>query len=100
PSHPSSLRRWRARSCRDPRTLGSWAIVNLMTRGPKEADMRVGGMTGGGDSPGLNAVIRAVVRKGVGEYGFEFVGFLDGWRGPLENLTKPLGLLDEPGHLA
>ena len=49
--------------------------------------MRVGVLTGGGDCPGLNAVIRAVVRKGVGEYGFEFVGFLDGWRGPLENKT-------------
>ena len=34
--------------------------------------------------PGLNAVIRAIVRKGVGEYGHEFVGFRDGWRGPLE----------------
>ncbi|MGH3443818.1 MAG: 6-phosphofructokinase, partial [Nocardioidaceae bacterium] len=54
--------------------------------------MRVGVLTGGGDCPGLNAVIRAVVRKGVGDYGFEFVGFLDGWRGPLENLTTPLGV--------
>ena len=42
--------------------------------------MRVGVLTGGGDCPGLNAVIRAVVRKGVAEYGFEFVGFRDGWR--------------------
>ncbi len=54
--------------------------------------MRVGVLTGGGDCPGLNAVIRAVVRKGVAEYGFEFVGFLDGWKGPLENLTTPLGV--------
>src|ERR1700712_4311661 len=54
--------------------------------------MRVGVLTGGGDCPGLNAVIRAVVRKGVGVYDFEFVGFLDGWRGPLENLTTPLGV--------
>ena len=46
--------------------------------------MRVGVLTGGGDCPGLNAVIRAVVRKGVKEYGYEFVGFRDGWRGPLE----------------
>ena len=46
--------------------------------------MRVGVLTGGGDCPGLNAVIRAVVRKGVTEYGFDFVGFRDGWRGPLE----------------
>jgi phosphofructokinase-like protein len=52
--------------------------------------MRVGVLTGGGDCPGLNAVIRAVVRKGVQEYGFEFVGFRDGWRGPLEGDTVPL----------
>lgn len=52
--------------------------------------MRVGVLTGGGDCPGLNAVIRAVVRRGVQEYGFEFVGFRDGWRGPLEALTMPL----------
>src|SRR5487761_1857579 len=52
--------------------------------------MLVGVLTGGGDCPGLNAVIRAVVRKGVQEYGFEFVGFRDGWRGPLEGDTVPL----------
>lgn len=54
--------------------------------------MRVGVLTGGGDCPGLNAVIRAVVRKGVKEYGDEFVGFRDGWKGPLEGLTMPLGI--------
>ena len=42
--------------------------------------MRVGVLTGGGDCPGLNAVIRAVVRRGIQEYGLEFVGFRDGWR--------------------
>jgi 6-phosphofructokinase 1 len=52
--------------------------------------MRIGVLTGGGDCPGLNAVIRAVVRKGITAYGYEFVGFRDGWRGPLENLTRPL----------
>jgi 6-phosphofructokinase 1 len=52
--------------------------------------MRVGVLTGGGDCPGLNAVIRAVVRKGVQEYSLEFVGFRDGWRGPLEGDTVPL----------
>jgi ATP-dependent phosphofructokinase / diphosphate-dependent phosphofructokinase len=52
--------------------------------------MRVGVLTGGGDCPGLNAVIRAVVRRGVQEYGYEFVGFRDGWRGPLEGLTRTL----------
>jgi phosphofructokinase-like protein len=52
--------------------------------------MRVGVLTGGGDCPGLNAVIRAVVRKGMQVYGFEFVGFRDGWRGPLEGDTIAL----------
>jgi len=54
--------------------------------------MRIGVLTGGGDCPGLNAVIRAIVRKGVPEYGFSFVGFRDGWRGPLEALTKTLDI--------
>jgi len=54
--------------------------------------MKVGVLTGGGDCPGLNAVIRAVVRKGVETYGFEVVGFRDGWRGPLEDDTMPLGV--------
>src|SRR5256714_12303208 len=52
--------------------------------------MRIGVLTGGGDCPGLNAVIRASVRKGVQYYGFEFVGFRDGWKGPLERMTRPL----------
>jgi ATP-dependent phosphofructokinase / diphosphate-dependent phosphofructokinase len=52
--------------------------------------MRVGVLTGGGDCPGLNAVIRAVVRKGIQDYGIEFLGFRDGWRGPLEADTMPL----------
>ena len=52
--------------------------------------MRIGVLTGGGDCPGLNAVIRAVVRKGVEVYGHEFVGFRDGWKGPLEGITMKL----------
>jgi 6-phosphofructokinase 1 len=54
--------------------------------------MRVGVLTGGGDCPGLNAVIRAVVRKGVRQHGFEFVGYRDGWKGPLEGLKMELGV--------
>jgi len=54
--------------------------------------MRVGVLTGGGDCPGLNAVIRAVVRKGVQVHGFDFVGYRDGWKGPLEGLTMELGV--------
>ncbi|RLL66431.1 6-phosphofructokinase [Streptomyces sp. Z26] len=54
--------------------------------------MRVGVLTGGGDCPGLNAVMRAVVRKGVQRYDYDFVGFRDGWRGPLENDTVRLDI--------
>ncbi|WP_246161760.1 6-phosphofructokinase [Aeromicrobium ginsengisoli] len=49
-------------------------------------------LTGGGDCPGLNAVIRGAVRKGVSTYGHEFVGFRDGWRGPLDNDTITLDI--------
>jgi phosphofructokinase-like protein len=52
--------------------------------------MRVGVLTGGGDCPGLNAVIRAIVRTGAAESGYEFTGFRDGWRGPLQGDTMPL----------
>jgi phosphofructokinase-like protein len=63
------------------------------------AIMRVGVLTGGGDCPGLNAVIRAAVRRGTKEYGYEFVGFRDGWKGPLEGLTMELGLPQVRGIL-
>ncbi len=61
--------------------------------------MRIGVLTGGGDCPGLNAVIRAVVRKGITQYGHEFVGFRDGWKGPLEGLTSELGIAQVRGIL-
>jgi len=61
--------------------------------------MRVGMLTGGGDCPGLNAVIRGAVRKGVKAHGHDFVGFRDGWRGPLENDTMPLGIDEVRGIL-
>jgi 6-phosphofructokinase 1 len=61
--------------------------------------MRVGVLTGGGDCPGLNAVIRAVVRTGIAEHGFEFIGFRDGWRGPLEGDTMPLDVAGVRGIL-
>ncbi|GAB2836732.1 6-phosphofructokinase [Streptomyces daliensis] len=54
--------------------------------------MRVGVLTGGGDCPGLNAVMRAVVRKGVQRYDYDFLGFRDGWRGPLEGDTTQLDI--------
>jgi 6-phosphofructokinase 1 len=52
--------------------------------------MRVGVLTGGGDCPGLNAVIRAVVRRGEVTFDDKFVGFVDGWRGVIEDRTTPL----------
>jgi 6-phosphofructokinase 1 len=61
--------------------------------------MRIGVLTGGGDCPGLNAVIRAIVRKGVGVYEHEFVGYRDGWRGPLEADSRPLGVPEVRGIL-
>jgi phosphofructokinase-like protein len=61
--------------------------------------MRIGVLTGGGDCPGLNAVIRAVVRKGSGVYGHEFIGFRDGWKGPLDGLTMPLDVSTTRGIL-
>ncbi|MEA2453025.1 MAG: ATP-dependent phosphofructokinase / diphosphate-dependent phosphofructokinase [Actinomycetota bacterium] len=51
---------------------------------------RIGILTGGGDCPGLNAVIRAVVRKGVNQYGHAIVGYRDGWRGVLDNKVTHL----------
>jgi len=56
--------------------------------------MRVGVLTGGGDCPGLNAVIRAVVRKGIEVHGWEIVGYRNGWKGPLTGDGRPLGLND------
>ena len=61
--------------------------------------MKIGVLTGGGDCPGLNAVIRAVVRKGVFHYNDEFVGFAEGWRGLLEDKTLPLDLSTVGGIL-
>jgi phosphofructokinase-like protein len=61
--------------------------------------MRIGMLTGGGDCPGLNAVIRAVVRKGIWHYGDEFIGFMHGWRGVLDNETMPLTLETTSGIL-
>ena len=54
--------------------------------------VRVGILTGGGDCPGLNAVIRAAVRKGERAYGDELIGFLDAWDGVRERRTMPLSI--------
>lgn len=59
--------------------------------------MRLGILTGGGDCPGLNAVIRAVVRRSVQAHNSEVVGYLEGWRGPIENMLMPLRMKDTDG---
>ena len=61
--------------------------------------MRVGVLTGGGDCPGLNAVIRAVVRKGERHFGDDLVGFRDGWRGVIDGRTMPLDVESMRGTL-
>ena len=61
--------------------------------------MRIGVLTGGGDCPGLNAAIRAIVRKGIDRYGHAIVGFRDGWRGPLENAHDELTIESTRGIL-
>ncbi len=60
--------------------------------------MRVGVLTGGGDCPGLNAVIRAVGRR-VMFRGHELVGVMEGWKGLVEGLTEPLGPREISGLL-
>lgn len=61
--------------------------------------MKVGILSGGGDAPGINAVIRAIVRKAIQEYGYETVGIKDGWRGLLEGEFIPLDLRTTSGLL-
>jgi 6-phosphofructokinase 1 len=67
---------------------------------------RIGILTGGGDCPGLNAVIRAVVRKSIIKYHYQVIGILEGWRGLLEyglseelNLDKVAGILHRGGTI-
>jgi len=62
--------------------------------------LRVGVLTGGGDCPGLNAVIRAIVRKGITRYGYEIFGIYEGWKGLTgDNLIRPLDLNATSGIL-
>src|SRR3954447_3050362 len=67
--------------------------------------MKFGVLTGGGDCPGLNAVIRAIVRKATLHHGHEILGFRDGWRGPLEadsielTLDSTRGILPRGGTI-
>ena len=61
--------------------------------------MKFGVLTGGGDCPGLNAAVRAVVRRAA-RFGHETVGFLDGWKGLREGRSRPLSVADVSDILA
>ncbi len=62
--------------------------------------MRLGVLTGGGDCPGLNPLIRGVVKRGVQDFGYEFVGIENGYEGLIEpNMARPLTLADTRGIL-
>jgi phosphofructokinase-like protein len=65
-------------------------VVTTDDHASADSLMRVGVLTGGGDCPGLNAVIRAIVRKAERTYADEVVGFIDGWSGVLEDRWMPL----------
>jgi len=74
-------------------------ICGLKNRSVSEDLMKVGILSGGGDAPGINAVIRAVVRKGILYYDYEIVGIKDGWRGLLESDLFSLDLKAASGIL-
>src|SRR6476620_10605340 len=59
--------------------------MSTTTRSSGRQQMRVGILTGGGDCPGLNAVIRAAVRATIVEFDGSVIGFRDGWRGAMEH---------------
>ena len=61
--------------------------------------MRIGILTGGGDCPGLNAAIRAVVKRGTSEHGCSIVGFRNGWQGVIDGDARPLTRDDVSGIL-
>ena len=61
--------------------------------------MRIGILTGGGDCPGLNAAIRAVVKRGTAELGCSIVGFRNGWQGVIDGDAIPLSRNDVSGIL-
>ena len=60
---------------------------------------RLGILTGGGDCPGLNAVLRAVAKTAILQYGIEVIGIEDGFQGLIEHRVRPLGLKDVSGIL-
>jgi phosphofructokinase-like protein len=90
PSARAAAQRRAGRVRTNPRILTTAVIVPAV---------RLGVLTGGGDCPGLNAVIRAIVRRGIDRHGHAIVGFRDGWRGPLENAYEELTIESTRGIL-
>lgn len=66
----------------------------------KRQTRRIGILTGGGDCPGLNAVIRAIVRTANNDYDMEVIGFSDGYEGLIENRFRVLSSGDVSGILS
>ena len=62
--------------------------------------MKIGILSGGGDAPGTNAVIRAIVRKGIMQYNDEFVGIKDGWQGLLDESYCRLSLKEITDYIS
>ena len=60
---------------------------------------KIGVLTGGGDCPGLNATIRAVVRKGIIDYSYKMYGILEGWKGLIDGNIKELDMNSTSGIL-
>ena len=104
---------WRSGIGRWALGVGRWAVERSVARCPPQSAIsktiasvhtirgmaRVGILTGGGDCPGLNAVIRGVVRKAVRGHGNEAVGFRYGWAGVVEGDAFPLDLENTSGIL-
>ena len=99
PRMPGPRARRRARV--SAASTGSTASTRCRCAGRRDniAPMRIGLLTGGGDCPGLNAVIRGVVRKGIGVHGHEFIGFRYGWAGVLDGNGFELTLEETKGIL-
>ncbi|NBY67487.1 MAG: 6-phosphofructokinase, partial [Betaproteobacteria bacterium] len=66
---------------------------------PPKNIRRIGVLTGGGDCPGLNAVIRAVTKTAILQYGIEVVGIEDGFQGLIDDRVRPLTSRDVAGIL-
>src|SRR5262245_27891238 len=89
-------------ACTTTRRSGSSRHFSMEVRAMSDTMQRIGVLTGGGDCPGLNAVIRAVVKTAINEYGWEVLGIEDGYDGLLGYegaRVRPLTMADVRGIL-